>query len=161
MDQLRKELNTLLFDHGLGILNESQYLENNLIVVLAFSIFAARLHLNQLAKNAKGRLLKVHIAIDKQSSLHLCVDQVEIVPLLIILIVSRIDHPDALLNAVCSCGTNFLTLVFQSEENQPKVLLGIKELVKCYNREFFAKFTENKDSTIFLDVFGIRISIVI
>jgi len=84
--------------------------------------------------------------------LDLSIDQVEIIPLLIILVVSRVYHTDAFLDAVCSSGTHFFSLVFKSEENQSKVFLGVKELVKSDDRELFAKFPKNQHCTIFFDV---------
>ena len=82
---------------------------------------------------------------------HLPVYQVQVISLLIVLVVSRVDHPDAFIDTFCCRSAHVEAMISQRKENKPEMLLPVEELVESNYRQLLAELTEDEDSAVLFD----------
>jgi hypothetical protein len=105
-------------------------------------------------------LLIVDICIYEKSLGHFLVDQVQVVPLLVILIIPGVYHSNALIDAFSRCSTNVESVILQRVKYQLEILFPIEELVECYDLQLLAEFTQNQYGAILFYTVGLRVFIL-
>ena len=104
------------------------------VLASAVQALATRFGLDKLTQDTERRLLVVDVCVDEEGLRNLLVDQVEVVPLLIVLIVPGVDHTDAFVDALRSCRSDVEPVIPERKENQPEMLLSVEELVESDDR---------------------------